>query len=168
MKPLLIVLSLLVAAVTASEGNAAVRLHLPVHVDGPHEIKVARLIKRHHRIDLRRYTLKAVILKPTRRADGYSFLRVGRYRSPSLPVEGRDRVVRLAAPYRGRGDWRLYISRGAEVRSIVAVLEPRGVHRARHDGNVHYLPRDTVLGHGPAVMPYAGYHPRRSLIRKKH
>ncbi len=144
-------LALLLGAANADASHrhhgGALRLNLDVRTEGPTRVPLKRLLRRQHQLDVDNYRLRAVVIHNQRRSRGFARLSSGRFESDGYRLRGRHRVRIVAPPSDGR--WQLHLSPGSRVRSVTAVLEPRG-HRGRHRGEGwrdDYLWRDRH-GHG--------------------
>ena len=133
---LALVISLGSNGASASHERGLVRIHIPIHEQGPETLKLKKLIKHQRHLDLDHYLLNAVVVKNGRFSNGYASLRVGHHRSGRFFLPGRENV-RIPSPSRANDHWRLRLGPGTQVRMVTVVLEPRTRRQARRYRNEH-------------------------------
>jgi hypothetical protein len=133
---LALVISLGSNSASASHDRGLVRVHIPIHEQGPETLKLKKLIRHQRHLDLDHYRLNAVVVKNGRFSNGYASLRVGHHRSGRFFLPGRENV-RIPSPSRADDHWHLRLGPGTQVRMVTVVLEPRTRRQVRRYRNDH-------------------------------
>ena len=137
-------------------GKRKIRLDIPVDWYGDGRLKLKRLARYHHGIDLDNYRLVRVVLDSHNRRHGAARLRVGQHLS-DLVYLGYGRSVIHAPRTRGNGRWVLKLD-DAAVSNVRLVLEPRRGHRQHDKHNHRYSDAGRPRDHRYAHRAYRGHH----------
>ena len=125
---------------SASHDRDLLRIHIPIHEQGPETLKLRKLIRHQYHLNLDHYRLNSVVVKNGRFSNGYASLRVGNHRSSRFFLPGRENI-RIPSPSRARDHWRLRLGPGTQVRMVTVVLEPRNRRMARRYDNDRHAHR---------------------------
>ena len=114
------------------------RLFMPARVNGTAKLRLGRMVRHHHGIDIRDYNLKSVVLHNGRayrksRARVY----VGEHSRRQQLTQGRNRI---RAPH-GYGRWAVQVKH-AHLSGITVIMEPKPRYARYRNDRYRPYPRD--------------------------